>query len=83
MAALRGLVLVARLVPFKKCYPANRAAHCRAFFHHYHGSIDFNIVNIHPTVFLDRISIKKGNHAFAAETGPSCQSRVSPNVWLK
>ena len=53
------------------------------FTHHYQGSIDFNIVNIHPTVFLDRISIKKGNHAFAAETGPSCQSRVSPNVWLK
>ena len=23
-----------------------------AFFHHYQGSIDFNIVNIHPTVAM-------------------------------
>ena len=29
----------------------SKSKHC-TFFHHYQGSIDFNIVNIHPTAAM-------------------------------
>ena len=32
-----------------------------AFFHHYQGSIDFNIVNIHPTVEMYLFVVSTGN----------------------
>ena len=46
------------LHPFKKYNNIGKVAVKRvsltdyAFFHHYQGSIDFNIVNIHPTAAM-------------------------------